>query len=112
MNMQPLKTFLTNLFGKNEQPKACDCAVHKGLENIHKTFDAMHESVAAMSESLTTIYECKRKSVELFKIENRISQISAITKSPDFADMVVNRPHEVQKLRDELDALVAKSKNL
>ena len=45
-------------------------------------------------------------------INARVIEISNFTTTAEFADMVMNRPHEVRKLRAELDPLVVESTNI
>lgn len=112
MNIKSLKNILTKPFFRKKDTQACTCSVHQGLSGIQSTFAEMHKSVDSISNSLNNIIDYQRKTKELFKIEARISEISAIATSPTFADMVLNRPNEVKSLRDELDSLVLKSRNL
>lgn len=102
MNTQPIKTFLTKIFTPKEHQKTVATV---GFPGVHEAFDAMEKSVDSIAEFF-------RKDAELTKIEIRIIEISNIARSPEFKAIALANPHEVRRLRDELDALVLKSRNL
>lgn len=111
MNTQSVKAFFSKIFGKNSTLVACDdCSDLHGLKAMDESFKDMYESVENITQSIQGIKE-DRISL-LGKIHARIIEISNFTTTSEFADMVVNRPYEVRKLRAELDALVVKSTNV
>lgn len=102
MNTQPIKTFLAKMFSSKEDQENVS---NEGFPGVRESFDAIGKSVDAIAETF-------RKDTELTKIEIRIIEISNIARSTEFKAVALANPHEARKLRDELDALVLKSRNL
>jgi hypothetical protein len=119
MSNQPVKNFFSKVFGSKEKSSVSfDCSVKNGIgkidkqENIEKKPALIMEDLPSFKETIRILMTHPRRMSKLDKIHARIIEISDFTATTAFADMVVNRPAEVQKLRDELDALVIAANNV
>jgi hypothetical protein len=119
MSNQPVKNFFSKVFGSKEKSSVSfDCSVKNGIgkiekqENIEKKPALIMEDLPSFKETIRILMTHPRRMSKLDKIHARIIEISDFTATTAFADMVVNRPAEVHKLRDELDALVIAANNV
>jgi hypothetical protein len=114
MNRQSVKNFLSNIFvAKHKELKEskhfADCSIHRGLSDVTQSLQSSRSIVASLTDSIGVLIRSPMIIRKLDKIQQRIDEIAAFTKTQDFATMVLERPADVQKLRDELDALVAEA---
>jgi hypothetical protein len=119
MSNKPVKHFFTKLFSSTEKKSVNPAVTEKNefrkvsiLENVEKKDGVVMEDLLSFKDSLRILIKHPERMSKLDKIHTRIIEISDFTRTPAFEDMVINRPAEVQKLRDELDELVSIANNV
>lgn len=119
MSNKSVKNFFTKLFGVQEKksvpsnsPVKNEIEKLANLENVEKKSGVVMEDFLSFKDSLRILIRHPERMSKLDKIHARIIEISDFTRTPAFQDMVINRPDEVQKLRNELDELVNIANNV
>lgn len=116
---KPVKNLFTKLFASTEKKAVSSEFTEKNeickvgiLENVEKKDGIVMEDLLSFKDSLRILIKHPERMSKFDKIHARIIEISEFTKTPAFRDMVINRPDEVQKLRNELDELVNIANNI
>lgn len=119
MTNNPVKNFFTKLFSSTDKKTASPAFIEKNviqkvdiIENVEKKDGIVMEDLLSVKDAIKILIKQPERMSKLDKIHARIIEISEFTRTPAFEDMVINRPDDVQKLRDELDELVSIANNV
>lgn len=111
MNKETLTTFFKNLFPKKKVISVVeDSKTHQSLKKVQETFVDIQFSVSDITDSITRIKNAKLDILKTY--QGSIDHINGIMALPEYPEMIRKNPEFAQKLRDELDYIIAQVKKL